>query len=170
MCNQEKKFMKTTNLKTTVLLIACLLFIGTTQIKAQKGQMKDNKTQGWVCNIPDLTDEQQKKIDDLRVEHQKKMLNNHNQMMEKRAKLNTLRTADKTDMNTINKLIDEMGVLHTQMMKDKEAHRQAVRELLNNKQRVFFDSHKGRGFGEGRGQGRGMGRGHNKIGYNCPRR
>ncbi|NJO90085.1 MAG: Spy/CpxP family protein refolding chaperone [Chloroflexia bacterium] len=162
--------MKKMNLKTMVLLMASLLFIGTTQIKAQKGQMKGNKAQGWVCNIPDLTDDQQKKIDDLRVEHQKIMLNNRNQMMEKRAKLNTLRTADKADMNAINKLIDEMGVLHTQMMKDKEAHHQAIRSLLNDKQRVFFDSHKGRGFGEGRGSGQGMGRGYNRMGNDCPRR
>jgi hypothetical protein len=68
-----------------VFLMASLLFIGTTQIKAQRGQMKGNKAQGWVCNIPDLTEDQQKKIDDLRVEHQKKMLNNRNQMMEKKS-------------------------------------------------------------------------------------
>jgi Spy/CpxP family protein refolding chaperone len=162
--------MRTTNLKTVTLLVASLLIMGVSQTKAQRGQMKGNKGQGWVCNIPDLTEVQQNKIDDLRVTHQKKMLNNRNQMMEKRARLNTLRTADKADMNVINKLVDEIGVLHTSMMKEKEAHHQAVRGLLTEKQRVFFDSQKGRGFRDGRGMGHKMGRCNNRMGVDCPRR
>ena len=158
--------MKTSKLKTITILLASVLFIGVSQVQAQKGQMR-GKGQGLSCNIPDLTEEQQKKIDDLRVDHQKKMLNNRNLMQEKKAKLNTLRTAEKADMNAINKIIDEMGTLHTQMMKDREAHRQTVRGLLNEKQRLFYDTHKGRGF-KAKGMGQSRGRGHQRMGYNCP--
>jgi len=160
--------MKTSKLKTITLLIASLLFIGIAQVQAQKGQMRGNKGQGLSCNIPDLTEEQQKKIDELKVGHQKSMLKNRNLMQEKKAKLNTLRTADKADMNSMNNMIDEIGSLHTQMMKDREAHRQAVRGLLTEKQRVFFDTHKGRGF-KGNGMRQGRGRGHQRMGHNCPR-
>ena len=66
-------------MKTITILLASVLFIGVSQVQAQKGQTR-GKGQGLSCNIPDLTEEQQKKIDDLRVDHQKKMLNNRNLM------------------------------------------------------------------------------------------
>lgn len=78
-------------------------------------------------------------------------------MAEKRAHLNVLRTADKVDMNAINKSIDEMGANRTKMMKKREAHRQAIREILTDDQKVYFDSRRGRGSRGGNGQN-GMGR------------
>ncbi len=161
--------MKTSKLKTLTLLLASVLFIGVSQMQAQRGQIRGTKGQGQTCNIPDLTEEQQKKIDDLKVVHQKKMLNSRNLIREKKAKLNTLRTADKADMNAINKIIDETGNIHTQMMKDREAHRQEVRSLLTEKQRVFYDTRSGRGF-KSQGMRQGQGRGHQRMGYNRNRR
>ncbi len=92
-------------------------------------------------NIPDLTAEQQKKIDDLHFAFMKKMKNNRNLLAEKQVHLNTLRTADKVNMNAINKTIDEIGALRTQMFKDKEAHNQEIRSVLNEQQRLYYDSH-----------------------------
>lgn len=160
--------MKTIRLKSILMLTAAMLLIGSIQIFAQRGQMRGNNGQGFECQIPDLTEQQQKQIDDLRTVHQKEMLQFRNQMAEKQAKLNTLRTADKADMAAINKTIDEIGNLHTQMMKAKESHRQQVRGLLTDKQKVYFDTRKGRGFGHGKGMrgGQGMGRGM----VDCPRR
>lgn len=163
--------MKKMNIRIIAILVVSLLFVGATQIQAQKAQNKGKVRPGLANNIPDLTEEQQTKIEDLRVKHQKKMLVNRNLVMEKRAKLNTLRTADKVDMNAINKVVDEIGALQTQMMKDREANRQEVRNLLNEKQKVFFDSRRGRSFNKGKGGiGRGTGRGYNRMGVDCPRR
>jgi Spy/CpxP family protein refolding chaperone len=155
--------------KTITLLVLTTIFIGTFQMQGQRGQMRGMNEKGLRCNIPDLSEEQQKKIDDFRTEHQKNMLQYRNQMQEKRAKLNTLRTAEKADMAAINKTVDEMGTLHTQMMKERENHRQKVRGLLTEKQRVAYDTRLGRGCrGQyGMGKGRGGHRGGHGQGYGC---
>ena len=120
--------------------------------------------------IPDLTDEQKTKIEDLRTAHMKEMQNFRNQMREKRAHLITLQTADKVDMKAVNSTIDEMTALKNQQMKSNAAHRQEVRNLLTDSQKVYFDAHAGnRGHGKGMGQGRrGGGYGYGKG--NCPYR
>lgn len=138
--------MKHKNLKVLMLLIASILFAGGMQLQAQKkGNNCPNKEfgkrGGVECKIPDLTEEQQKKIDKLKVDHRKAMLQNRNIMAEKKARLNTLRTADKPDMASIDKTVEEMGALRTKMMKEKEAHIQKVRALLTDEQKVHFDTH-----------------------------
>ena len=155
--------MNTNKLRTITLVVLTTIFLGAFQLQAQRGQMRGMNEKGVRCNIPDLTEEQQNKIDDLRTDHQKSMLQYRNQMQEKRAKLNTLRTAEKTDMTAIDKTIDEIGTLQTQMMKERETHHQKVRGLLTDKQKVFFDTRPGRGFkGE---YGMRNGRGGHRGGY-----
>jgi len=91
------------------------------------------------CMLPDLTDAQKEKIEALRTQHMKDAMVLRNQIAEKRAKLNTLRIADKPNTNEINKIIDEIGSLRTKMMKMGESHRQKVRALLTDEQKVMFD-------------------------------
>ncbi|MBL7073837.1 Spy/CpxP family protein refolding chaperone [candidate division KSB1 bacterium] len=97
-------------------------------------------------NIPDLTEEQEAKIRGMRVDFMKEGLPLKNEIGEKRARLRTLMTANKTDEKAINKLIDDISRLRTRMMKKKVAHHQAVRRILTEEQRVYFDS---KGFGLG---------------------
>ena len=174
--------MKTLKFNILFLMIATLLMSFGIDSNAQRpnkgqgqgqGMYKQNKM-GMHCNIPDLTEDQQKKMAEMRVGQMKDMLMFKNSMAEKKARLNTLRTADKVDMNAINKTIDEMGVIRTQMMKKKEAHRQAVRKILTEEQRVIFDSKPMRGSQggmmmgrHGKGQGKGMGMKGQRG--NCPR-
>jgi Spy/CpxP family protein refolding chaperone len=73
------------------------------------------------------------------------MLKFRNQMGEKSAQLQTLRTAEKADMNAINKTIDEIGLIKTQMMKERENHLQQVRGVLTDSQRTQFDTRRGAG-------------------------
>ncbi len=149
-----------------MLLIAMLLSVNT-NVLAQKGYGNGQgigNGPGFFCNnIPNLTADQQTKIDELRITHLKEMQNSRNQLAEKQARLQTLRTADKADMNTLNKTIDEIGVIRTSMQKNREEHLQDVRNLLTDDQKVYFDNFKrGRGYGQsycrGNGQGRGQGR------------
>jgi Spy/CpxP family protein refolding chaperone len=139
--------MKNMNLKVFAILMAGILLLGSNQLMSQKEpNMQDcPKNAGKHCNIQDLTDAQQKKIDELKLAHQKNMLQFKNQLNEKDARLQTLRTADKADMNEINKTIDEIGVIKTQMMKEKENHRQQVRAQLTDSQKVKFDMNQGKG-------------------------
>lgn len=143
--------MKTKNL---ILAVLAIMFITSTSIMAQPGEGK-----GKCKNLPGLTEEQSKKIDALKTTHLKEMMPLKNQMDEKKAQLKTLTTGDKVDMATVNKKIDEIGALKTDMMKKREAHRQEVRKILNDEQRLMFDMHHGK---MGRGHGKGHGNGHGK--------
>ena len=106
------------------------------------------------CLVPDLTAEQETAIQKLRTEHYKAVLPLSNSMAEKEARLQTLRTADNPDNARINKLIEEIGSIRTDMMKKAESHRQKVRKLLTDDQKVLYDRQHSR-MGRGRRQGRG---------------
>ena len=153
--------MKTSKFNVLIVMVAAILMSFSYQVNAQKkgnghGWNQQNR-QGMQCNIPDLTEDQQKKMKKMKTANMKDMLQFRNVMAEKHAKLNTLRTADKVDMNAINKIIDEIGASKTKMMKKREAHRQEVRQILTDEQRVYFDSRRGNGFHGGKGHGNKMG-------------
>ena len=93
----------------------------------------------------ELTDAQKEQIEKLRTQHMKNVLPLRNELGELRAELRTLSTVDKVNMTDINKKIDEMGKVQTELMKERAAHRQQIRSLLTDEQRVKFDSHFGRG-------------------------
>lgn len=132
--------MKNKNLVVTALFI--FLAAG---VFAQKGNMpqKNNMEKGMFMKIPDLTDAQQEKIKTLRTAHMKEMLPLKNDLREKQAHLQTLQTSDKQDMNAINKQIDDIYVVKTQMTKKHAALRQEVRKILTDDQRVWFDNNAG---------------------------
>jgi len=133
-----------------VLPVAALLLVVTSafaqmpEMKQDRGEkpcMREGQREHRMMMIPDLNEKQQEQIKQLRVEHMKAMQPLGNQSAEKKARLRTLTTADKVDMAEVNKVIDEIGKMQTQMMKQKEQHRQDVRNLLTEEQRLFFDSH-----------------------------
>ena len=97
-----------------------------------------------------LTDAQKEQIEKLRTQHMKNVLPLRNELGELRAELRTLSTVDKVNMTDINKKIDEMGKVQTELMKERAAHRQQIRSLLTDEQRVKFDSDFGHGL-KGRG-------------------
>jgi len=93
-----------------------------------------------VHQIPDLSDAQVKQIDELHVELMQETTPLRKQLMVKRAELEVLSTGESVDLNQINKKVDEISGLEGELMKKHEALRQDIRGLLNEKQRVFFDS------------------------------
>jgi Spy/CpxP family protein refolding chaperone len=101
---------------------------------------KDGKGNSCMQNIPDLTEQQVQKIEELCLSTKKEITGIKNQLGEKEAHLKTLQGVDKPDMTAINKTIDEISALKADMMKKHAANRQSVRELLTEKQRVVFDS------------------------------
>lgn len=90
--------------------------------------------------IPDLTDQQKEQIKDIMLTTRQAVLPLQNQMREKAARLKTLRTAEKVDMEAVNSVIEEIGDIRTQIMKTRVASEQEIRELLTEEQRVVFDS------------------------------
>ena len=76
---------------------------------------------------------------ELRTQLKKEILPLKNQLGEKKARMQTLETADKADMQAINALIDEIQSLQGKIMKMHASHRQEIRKMLTPEQRVDFD-------------------------------
>ncbi len=172
--------------RLTVLALAILMLAGT-QVFAQRGKnFKSNtdrpyRNDGTCWRIPDLTAEQETKIETLRVEHWKEMNSYRNQMNELRARKRTLNSTDKANLNEINSVIDQMTGVNNKMMKASAKHRQEVRNLLTDEQKVYFDSMPARGkkynhgankrggsYGNSRNAGRGYGDGYGYRNSNYP--
>ncbi|KPK62775.1 hypothetical protein AMJ83_09845 [candidate division WOR_3 bacterium SM23_42] len=129
-----------------VLLVAALLLVTGSAFAQppghgpERGERQHPREHGMM--IPDLTEAQKEQMKELRVEHMKALQPLRNQMGEKKARLRTLSTSDKVNMTEINRVIDDIGKMQTQMMKLRAQHRQDVRKLLTDEQRVIFDAHK----------------------------
>ena len=149
--------MKITGKKIMTMMLA-LIFIGmSTSMFAQGNKEKDKKEEGKMagmekkemcnkdgkkescCGIKGLSDEQKQKIEKLKTSHQKEMLQLKNQVCEKKSHLKTLETADNADLSAIDKTIDEILVVKAEMMKKCAAHKQDIRKILTDDQRVRFD-------------------------------
>jgi Spy/CpxP family protein refolding chaperone len=94
--------------------------------------------------IPNLTDEQKTRMEQLKLDLMKAIKPLMNKIGEKEAQLQTLRTEDKPDMNKIFALVDEVGLLKSQVRKEHEKHLQSIRQTLDEKQRIIFDTKSGR--------------------------
>jgi Spy/CpxP family protein refolding chaperone len=117
-----------------------------------EGEQKMKK-ENFSKNIPDMTDEQKDKMKELRISYMQSTLPLENERKEKKARLNTLSSTAQVDKKAMEKVIKEIGDLNTKLMLTKEFHKQDVRAILTDEQRVLFDSkgdhHKGR-MGHGR--------------------
>ena len=132
------------------VLLATLCFVGGVMAQGENFELEEmdrpmpsrveHRKPGPM--IPDLTEEQEEQMQTLRTDHLKAILPMRNELAEMNARLQTLSTADNADMSQINGLIEEMGALKMQMMKAGVAHRQEIRKLLTDEQRVVFDSHR----------------------------
>ncbi len=145
--------MKSTLRNSMMLVLVLLLTNAGTAIFAQGKKGKKEETKEMIIQkegnnhekehgymgIKNLTDDQKQKVEKLNLTQQKEMLQLRNQIAEKKAHLKTLEIADNGDMNAINKTIEEMGSIKIDMMKKKASHKQEIRKILNDEQRLQFD-------------------------------
>ncbi len=152
-------------MKTRIaILVSLFLFMGmNVHLMAQRAQRTN---QNRIClTIPDLTPEQQSEIEALRTGQLARATAHRAQMAEHRARHQSLSMAQSPDMEQINSNIDQMANIRSEHMKSNAEHKQQIRRLLTDEQRVYFDSRsntgpRGRGnFGHDR-RGRGNGRMH----------
>jgi Spy/CpxP family protein refolding chaperone len=172
--------MKTSRKNKQVLMLLMMFILGSSvSVMSQaynKGRGADRNPgeRPQLCpNIPDLTEAQETKLDKFRTAHLKEMTTFKNELKIKKAELRLLQTADKVDAKAVDAKIDEITNLKNKMMKATASHREDVRGVLTDEQRVYFDAHAGRGNGTrghrpgGRGHGNGAGQGNYP---DCPRR
>lgn len=149
---------------TSILLLSLVLF-------AQPGRGPGGG-QGapggrWMERALDLSAEQESKIEDLRLQHQKQMLPMRSKLESLQTDLHLAMTADTFDKGKAEKIVNDMQKVRTEMQMSRVLHQQAVRSLLTPEQRKKFDLHilsrkgprDGRGFGQGDGRGFGPGYG-----------
>ncbi|MEA3496538.1 MAG: Spy/CpxP family protein refolding chaperone [Bacteroidota bacterium] len=158
--------MKNKNLKT-ISMILFTVFIASTfstnafaqrklnkQTKSPQSQYREmNNDFNHSCNIPNLTDNQIESIKKLRTKHMKKILPIRNQLREKNAKLTTLITQDKMDNTAIDKIVDDISDLRKQMMKNRISHKNEIRNILTDEQKVYFNMHSSHRKGQKHGMG-----------------
>ena len=133
-------------IKKITWLVIILLMAGSVQSFAQRGRNYNNQGRryynnaSWSCNIPNLTDDQQQKIETLRLSHLRERTNYQNQMNELRARKITLMRSNNTNLGELNSLIDQITTLQNKKMQLAAKHRTDVRALLTDDQKVYFDS------------------------------
>ena len=135
--------------KTNLFLMffAAFFLIGTqgfSQSKADCDGKHNSSTQGLENKIPDLTDQQKKDIEKIGLDMKKQSLPITNELREKRAHLNTLKTTEPIDQKAIDKEIETIGKLRTDLAKLKEATRMKIRNILTDEQKIIFDSESGK--------------------------
>ncbi|HPB02587.1 MAG: Spy/CpxP family protein refolding chaperone [Bacteroidales bacterium] len=138
-----------------IFLMAIIAFFAVTisTAQTQQGQPKANCGQGMQmhqggggCNcIPNLTDEQMKKMEPLKLAFHKQKFEIHNQIKAKEAQLIVVSTGDKINKEEAYKLIEEIAALKASLEKAQFDHRMAVRALLTPEQQLAFDMHVAKG-------------------------
>ena len=98
---------------------------------------------GPELRIPNLTEEQKTQIHQIRTSGQIAALPVKNQLREKKAKLITLTTADKYDAKAVNAVVDDISKLEKTIMLFQIEHKQQIRSVLTEEQRIVFDSFAG---------------------------
>lgn len=91
-------------------------------------------------NLPDITPEQQEKIHLAGLDHIKMMTPLHNQVREKKARLQTVLTSPSFDAKTADQVAEELGKIETGILKEMIRHDQALRNILSPQQQVVFDA------------------------------
>ena len=91
--------------------------------------------------IPNLTEAQQEQLKGFQVAAEKSALPLKNQVAEKEARLKTLTTSESYDAKAVDKVIDEIGKLRTDLFKLKVSTEQKVKSILTEEQLVFFNNH-----------------------------
>lgn len=129
--------MKTRLLFLTVLFTSGLIF--SNQGFAQhdcKNQDKAHKN----CIMDDLTPDQQKKIETIKAESDKKVVQYRADLKIKNAELDKLMVAENPAKKDIDSKIDEISVLKSNIQKENVNRRLLIRNELTPEQKVKFDA------------------------------
>ncbi len=125
-------------MKTQILSITLMLLFSTASLFAQS---QANCHEHNKSKIPNLTEEQKTQIDAINLKYKKEVLPLHNEIREMRAKITTLTTQDKVNLEEVYALIDAIALKHAEIEKKRTAKHNDIRNLLTEEQRVVFDMH-----------------------------
>ena len=152
--------------KVSLFLVSFLMFslIASVSVAQQRNGEGPGSGQNDQCMIPDLTEEQEAKIQVFKTDFMQEAFTIKNQIQLKKSELNILQTAEKVDMNKVNAKIKEIGDLTTKIHLNKAEMHNNVRNLLNEEQKLAFDMHHSRHEKGPHGSGRLNNQGHGPHG------
>lgn len=93
-----------------------------------------------MMSMLDLNEDQKTLLENIHLNGQKAMLPMRNKVQEMNAKLITLSMADEYDQLAINEQIREISDLQADMRILKFSHRNQIRRILDENQRIKFDN------------------------------
>lgn len=138
-------------MKTRAYIIIILALFAGGVVQAQKGAGRQHPGMRMQQGIHqqskpgeylNLTEDQQKQMQQLREAHQKEAKPLFNQLRENRAHYKTLLSADKPDMKAIDKSIDEFTSLQNKIQKSGVQFRMDVRNILTDEQKQKIEDKK----------------------------
>lgn len=135
-----------TIIKTNLLIILVIIMTsGISLAQYGGGESHDGqgynscKTKGGYCKLPNLTDDQETQIKNLKLKFLKEKMILTNHLNEKKAHLKTLETSENPDINDINTILEEIYAIKLEIARKKAALTQEIRKILNEEQRLIFD-------------------------------
>lgn len=154
--------------KRGFLFTILLLVVAVVQLSAQPGPgrkwgarhfMTDEPGPDAIMGKLNLTPDQEKKFQELRLKQEKEMLPLQNDLRSVQLDLKGEMLADKPNQDKVNGFIEKAGKIRIDMQKKRFAHRQTLRGLLTDEQKAIWDQNKGRFWEECQGLcGHSMGR------------
>ncbi len=195
--------MKTITIKKSTILIIAIFMLAGMNLNAQRGYGQRGLNRGMNLNtqrayygqnelntewryfcLLNLSDEQQKQVDDMRIDHLKEVQPLSDQLMETWAHQRTLMNANNPDKKAINDNIDKATKLQNEIAKLGADFQLKFKSILSDEQKVLAQSRMNRfgrsGYGRGgygmqrngfqngrRPMQRGM-RGYGGYGWNSP--
>ncbi|MFA5849468.1 MAG: hypothetical protein WC833_06270 [Bacteroidales bacterium] len=130
-------------MKKLFSMLVMLAFVLTLSAQEQKKEIVIKREGMMKANpahlAPQFTPEQQKQMAEFKLNLQKEMIQIDNQLNEKRAQLKTLEQVEKPNLKSVYAKIDEITDLQNQKMKVTATHKNKVRSILTDEQRVKFD-------------------------------
>lgn len=107
-------------------------------------EMQRDNNQVGPKNGLNLTDAQKEALKQSMMDTQKQIQPLRNELGEAKAHQKTLMTAEKPDMDAINKNIEKMGDIKVEIEKIQASQRLKMRAQLTDEQRLKFDNHRDR--------------------------
>ena len=137
--------MKRTTKIFTGMILLCLGMVNTVLAQPQRpGERRGNRIEiqepiERLADKLELSENQKAEIEALHLEGRKTSMLKQSQVEELQAQLDQLLLADNPDQSKISSIIDKMGLLRSDIQKERVFTRLSVRALLSDSQRIKFD-------------------------------
>jgi len=128
-------------MKNSALFILALFFLSASFFSITAQERKMMRHDGNKENLREqlnLSDEQMKKIDDLRLIHEEKMIDVKAELAKKKLEMKKLRSGDEISRNELLKITKEISEIKTKIALEKVNHQMDVYDHLNKEQKKIW--------------------------------